>query len=667
MPVGNLDKGDKVEITRGGDSSLWFPASVVRPFPAKHKGQIYVEYETLTSGESEPKRLREYVSAANVRPFPPVELHRFFMAGDNVDVFHENAWRRGTIAAVLENSRYSVSFDGAVKEFEFEHWNLRLHRDWDDGSWVPPFHQQIKPREMKLKIKFSGRTSEINFLKGSTVEIRSVKEGYQGSWYTAVIVDSAGAGKFLVEYQTLRTGDGAEHLKENVGASDIRPFPPETRQIDRFKQFQEVDVWHKDGWWVGHIIKVLDDYNYAVHFMNRNEGMTVEHSKLRPHQDWIDGKWVAASKRSSGLEVKSRGRETKFKLKDGGIASEAKFSKGMTVEVKSNEEGYQGSWFTAVIVGSMGKDKFLVEYQTLKTEDETELLKEKADASCIRPCPPIIQRVDRFKPLEKVDAWYNDGWWVGLISKILDSINYAVYFWTTNEELEFGHFNLRPHQEWIGGKWIADFRKKLPALSLKPRPGKLNRQNDLLPPETNYFSEGMKVEVKSDEEGYSGSWYPAVIVGSEGTGKYVVEYRTLKADNGGIKLLKEETHALCIRPSPPVIQRVDPYEPFEKVDAWYNAGWWVGGVCKVLQGSKYAIYIKGSNEVLEFQHSDLRPHQDWTDGKWIIPCMPTSVPVEGYITGMIMNFTEDGAKLESSLVLTLVSFLIFLSLSIAVV
>ncbi|GFZ21760.1 hypothetical protein Acr_29g0009220 [Actinidia rufa] len=287
--------------------------------------------------------------------------------------------------------------------------------------------------------------------------------------------------------------------------------------------------------------------------------------------------------RTSGLKLKSRERERKFKVKDGGRISEAKFSEGTVVEVKSNEEGYQGSWFTAVIVGSIPKDKFLVQYQTLKTDDETELLKERVDASCIRPCPSVIQRVDRFKLFEKVDAWYNDGWWVGLISRVLGGLNYTVYFWTTNEELEFGHFSLRPHQEWIGGKWIIDFL---------PRPGKLKRRNGLITLEANYFSKGMKVEVKSDEEGYSGSWYPAVIIGSKWTGK----------------------------PCPPVIQRRDPFEPFDEVDAWYNAAWWAGGICKVLQGSKFAVYIKGTNEVLEFQHSDLRPHQDWIDGKWVIPC-----------------------------------------------
>lgn len=101
---------------------------------------------------------------------------------------------------------------------------------------------------------------------------------------------------------------------------------------------------------------------------------------------------------SSELEMKSKEREVKIrKIKYCETMPEAIFSNGTLVEIKSDEEGYQGSWYTAVIVSSMGKDEYLVEYQTLKTEDETALIKEKADALYMRPCPPVIQRLDRFK------------------------------------------------------------------------------------------------------------------------------------------------------------------------------------------------------------------------------------------------------------------------------
>lgn len=153
----------------------------------------------------------------------------------------------------------------------------------------------VKPERVKLRIKYGEGASDAKFSKGKMVEVRSDEEGFQGSWYTAVVVDSVANGKFLVQYQTLKTDDETELLKEYLDASYIRPCPPEIPQIGYFEQSQEVDAWYNDGWWVGRIFKVLDDYRYIVHFGCTNDEMTVEHSKLRPHQMWIDGRWIAAS------------------------------------------------------------------------------------------------------------------------------------------------------------------------------------------------------------------------------------------------------------------------------------------------------------------------------------------------------------------------------------
>lgn len=70
-----------------------------------------------------------------------------------------------------------------------------------------------------------------------------------------------------------------------------------------------------------------------------------------------------------------------------------KFENGTRVEVSSDEEGYKGAWYTATIVDYIGKDKFLVEYVSLVTEDRTQLLREEALASYIRPCPPPLPPV----------------------------------------------------------------------------------------------------------------------------------------------------------------------------------------------------------------------------------------------------------------------------------
>ncbi|XP_058726578.1 protein AGENET DOMAIN (AGD)-CONTAINING P1-like [Vicia villosa] len=134
------------------------------------------------------------------------------------------------------------------------------------------------------------------------------------------------------------------------------------------------------------------------------------------------------------------------------------FYKGEKVEVRSDEEGFEGSWFTATIVDYLKNGKYLVEYLTLKTDDLCEQLKGEANVSDVRPYPPEINQVCQFKLHERVDVWYNDGWWEGRVSSVVHGSNgnlkYNVYFWTTNEELEFEHDNMRPHQEWVRGQWM---------------------------------------------------------------------------------------------------------------------------------------------------------------------------------------------------------------------
>ena len=123
------------------------------------------------------------------------------------------------------------------------------------------------------------------------------------------------------------------------------------------------------------------------------------------------------------------------------------FNKGTPVEVSSDEDGFAGAWFAATVVEAAGKDKFLVQYQSLRTDDDSGFLREEFDTLHIRPCPPETLVVDRFSLFEEVDALYNDGWWVGVISKVLGGSKYLVYFRDTDEEIEFKHSDLRLHQD----------------------------------------------------------------------------------------------------------------------------------------------------------------------------------------------------------------------------
>lgn len=153
--------------------------------------------------------------------------------------------------------------------------------------------------------------------------------------------------------------------------------------------------------------------------------------------------------------LKTKPNKEVLKAKPNKEVLKVKFGKGMLVEVSSDEDGFQGAWFAATIIKQLKDDKFLIEYKSLRNDDDTEFLREEADIRHIRPYPPDTLVVERFNLHEEVDALYNDGWWVGVITKVLrGGQRYVVYFRGTDEEMEFKHSDLRLHQDWIDGKWV---------------------------------------------------------------------------------------------------------------------------------------------------------------------------------------------------------------------
>lgn len=91
---------------------------------------------------------------------------------------------------------------------------------------------------------------------------------------------------------------------------------------------------------------------------------------------------------------------------------------GAIVEVSSDEDGFSGAGFAATVVKVVRKDKFLVEYHGLLADDDSQL-REEIDVLHIRPHPPDADVDGQFSLLDELDAFYNDGWWVGVISKAL--------------------------------------------------------------------------------------------------------------------------------------------------------------------------------------------------------------------------------------------------------
>ncbi|XP_015886968.2 protein AGENET DOMAIN (AGD)-CONTAINING P1 [Ziziphus jujuba] len=130
------------------------------------------------------------------------------------------------------------------------------------------------------------------------------------------------------------------------------------------------------------------------------------------------------------------------------------FGIGEEVEVCSREDGFLGSYYAATVVAHLeNMNMYIVQYKELLKNDESGPLIERVLKNEVRPVPLEMVATD-FSYLDKVDAYDNDGWWVGKITG-KEGSNYNVYFETTGEEIAYPVSRLRFHLDWCSGKWVS--------------------------------------------------------------------------------------------------------------------------------------------------------------------------------------------------------------------
>lgn len=140
------------------------------------------------------------------------------------------------------------------------------------------------------------------------------------------------------------------------------------------------------------------------------------------------------------------------------------------------------------------------------------------------------------------------------------------------------------------------------------------------------YRRGNRVEVSSKDEGFVGSYYEAVIVtkligngngnGNENENEYIVSYDTLmKEDLSGP--LREVAAFDDIRPQPPVI-RSNSFKSGDEIDAFDKDGWWKGIIAGRINRNHYRVHFDCSGEEITYPVDNLRIHQDFVKGEWII-------------------------------------------------
>ncbi|KAL4583565.1 hypothetical protein LXL04_008143 [Taraxacum kok-saghyz] len=124
---------------------------------------------------------------------------------------------------------------------------------------------------------------------GMRVEIVGHSDGFWNSYYGAKVlrVDQT---KLRVRYEELIDDDEGEYIVEDVDPKHIRPYPPESFDINyRLAVGDDVDVYDRDGWWRGQVVFEGDD-ELMVYFpyMLGNDSETYgtfPYDDIRIHQE----------------------------------------------------------------------------------------------------------------------------------------------------------------------------------------------------------------------------------------------------------------------------------------------------------------------------------------------------------------------------------------------
>lgn len=131
---GGFGVSDEIEVCSKEDGFLgsYYEAKVLR---IVGRTKLFVEYKTLLSNNHGSRPLREIVEAADARPVPPAMSVSEFDILDKVDALDNDGWWVGRISGCYEDGKYYVYFESSGDELAYPIERLRVHQEWEDGSW----------------------------------------------------------------------------------------------------------------------------------------------------------------------------------------------------------------------------------------------------------------------------------------------------------------------------------------------------------------------------------------------------------------------------------------------------------------------------------------------------------------------------------------------------
>ncbi|CAI9776483.1 unnamed protein product [Fraxinus pennsylvanica] len=154
----------------------------------------------------------------------------------------------------------------------------------------------------RKRLKINSR----KFLVNQRVEVRSLEDGFLGSWHVATVISSENLVR-RVKYDHLLSDDGSDNLIEHVNVTPmidgvdtgvtampknhrgrIRPLPPSHDMGTWCLQYgQCVDLFHEDAWWEGVIFDREDSQERRrIFFPDMGDEIVAGIHMLRLTQDW---------------------------------------------------------------------------------------------------------------------------------------------------------------------------------------------------------------------------------------------------------------------------------------------------------------------------------------------------------------------------------------------
>ncbi|XP_077222174.1 uncharacterized protein LOC143856012 isoform X2 [Tasmannia lanceolata] len=142
------------------------------------------------------------------------------------------------------------------------------------------------------------------------------------------------------------------------------------------------------------------------------------------------------------------------------------------IEVLCQDSGIRGCWFRCTVL-ELSRKKLKVHYDDLQNEDGSGNLEEwipafrpaapdKLGMRClgrltIRQCPPSGKLTDVvFEVGTPVDAWWNDGWWEGVVTGVDGFGDDALQVYFPGEDIFsiIQRRDLRISRDWISNQWV---------------------------------------------------------------------------------------------------------------------------------------------------------------------------------------------------------------------